>query len=174
MQFGPILLIAIFPNSTSQSKKTVQTVSILFFSLWLVSCSLWTRWEILPHKDPSSPPALAGNLICFHDSPLLTNSPILQILLPDLSESPLPHHMDFLVSAPTSPLAKPTVQPHGTCLSPKALRMVPFCAFARAVPSTPIKIKSVLCYPTPMSLPPRTFWSPNKKESSPSLGSCPI
>ena len=64
MQFGPNLLIAIFPNSTSQSKTTVRNVPILFlFSLWLVSCSLWTRSEILPHEDPSSPPAPAGNLI---------------------------------------------------------------------------------------------------------------
>lgn len=64
MQFGPNLLIAIFLNSTSQSKKTVRTVPILsLFSLWLVSCILWTRSEILPHEDPSSPPAPAGNLI---------------------------------------------------------------------------------------------------------------
>lgn len=172
MQFGLNLLIVTSPNSTSQSKKTVQTVLILglfFFSLWVVSCIVWTcgifctRIEILHREHPSSPLAFAVHVICFHDTPLLTKlSLIPQTLLPDLSDHPLPHHMAFPVSAPTSPLANPTVRPYGTWLSPSEPLLVLFLL--------PLlcqnQIRPFLSNSNvPASM--ETLWSPSRKESAP-------
>lgn len=169
------LSIAIFPNSTSQIKKTVQIVLILFFfSLWVMSCSLWSRSEIPPHEDPSSPPAPAGMPSASMTLPCSQTHWFPKSFLL-IFQSPLPHQVAFPVSAPARPPASPTVQPHGPARPPKPSGCSSFLPLLMLfLPLLSVKIKSVLCYPTPTSLPPRTFWFPNGKESSPSLGSCPI
>lgn len=160
MQFGPNLLIAIFPNSTSQSKATVRNVPILFlFSLWLVSCSPLNQIRDSPHEDPSSPPAPAENLISSMTLPCSQTHRFPKSFFLIFQRVTAHVSWPFQCLLPPVPLLTLQSSHMEPACPPKPSGWSPFVPSLGAVPSTPVKIKSVLCYPTPTSLPPQTLIS---------------
>lgn len=180
MQFECNLLTTTALNSTSQNKKTVQTVLILGLFPHHGSCHVFS----LP-VEQSVPEQRASNVrihpVLWHLQGLSFTSVILpcsQTFFDSPNSSAWYFRPSTLTSAGLSSVLShqsfPKVQPHGAWLSPSALRNVPFCAFACAVTSTPLCLwKSNVFFTVQFKCHclMETLWSPTSWESAPPL--CP-